>query len=151
MAKPNDELRRILIFGLSANPPTLGHRQIVDFLSAQTKEGNSEDYLFHEIWVIPVYKHMYRNKKFLEAFHHRVNMCNLCFQSIPRVTILTVEEDLNRSLDATTNSRIGTIDVLRHLHQANRGVEFYFVVGQDTYNDLCCGRWKESERFIFEK
>lgn len=44
-----------LIAGTSANPPTMAHRGIVQSLVAQQ--------LFDEIWVLPVYQHIFSDKR----------------------------------------------------------------------------------------
>ena len=64
--------RSILLYGLSANPPTGygGHVGLVQhFLPA-----------FDEIWVVPVYQHPYPSKSnHLVSYEHRVQMCQLAF------------------------------------------------------------------------
>lgn len=58
-------LKRICLFGTSANPPTGwgGHAGIVQFLasmtSCNTDESHDTSLLFHEVRVLPVYKHMF--------------------------------------------------------------------------------------------
>lgn len=61
----------IAIFGLSANPPTGrgGHGGIIEYL----KNTN----IFSEIWILPVYQHMYAAKNQMVAFEHRLEMLNL--------------------------------------------------------------------------
>ncbi|KAK3289873.1 hypothetical protein CYMTET_2709 [Cymbomonas tetramitiformis] len=68
-----DRSRRIVIFGTSANPPTFlqGHTGIVRYLARN----------FDEVWVLPVYKHIFSSKSHLLSFEHRVNMCKLSFDA----------------------------------------------------------------------
>ena len=61
--------RRIALYGLSANPPTIAHRNIVAHLCSQR--------LFDEIWVLPVYQHIFDAKKNLESYEHRLAMCEI--------------------------------------------------------------------------
>lgn len=63
----------ILLFGLSANPPTghMGHAGIVSFLAEQNQ--------WDEIWVMPVYKHMHPKNSLLIDFESRFQMCLLNF------------------------------------------------------------------------
>ena len=60
---------RIAIYGLSANPPTIAHRNIIAHLCSQR--------LFDEIWVLPVYQHIFDSKRGLESYEHRVAMCEI--------------------------------------------------------------------------
>ena len=67
---PRRPLRRVGIFGLSANPPTSahGHLGVVQALVN----------LFDELWVVPVYVHPFASKrKKLESFEHRMAMCKM--------------------------------------------------------------------------
>lgn len=55
-------IKRICLFGTSANPPTGsgGHAGIVQYLASMTSEENhASSLVFHEIRVLPVYKHMF--------------------------------------------------------------------------------------------
>lgn len=61
--------KRIAIYGLSANPPTIAHRNIIAHLCSQR--------LFDEIWVLPVYQHIFDSKRGLESYEHRVAMCEI--------------------------------------------------------------------------
>jgi nicotinic acid mononucleotide adenylyltransferase len=58
-------MRRVCLFGLSANPPTgtFGHQGIVAALVA----GGT----FLEVWVLPVFTHAYASKRALAPFEHR--------------------------------------------------------------------------------
>ena len=52
---------------------------------------------FNEIWVLPVYQHMYSSKRNLEAYDHRMEMCRLSFvpESSPtcQVSIKNIEKE----------------------------------------------------------
>lgn len=63
---------RILIYGLSANPPTgiHGHLGICAYFAA----------LFDQVWVLPVYQHIFSTKSHLIPFEHRFTMCQRLFQ-----------------------------------------------------------------------
>ncbi len=49
-----------------------GHSGIVRYLENQN--------LFSEIWILPVYQHMFVAKKGLIPFEHRMAMCKLCME-----------------------------------------------------------------------
>ena len=62
---------RVVLYGLSANPPTGdgGHGSIVQHLAE----------LFDEVWILPVYRHVYSAKQNLAPYEHRERMCDLAF------------------------------------------------------------------------
>jgi nicotinic acid mononucleotide adenylyltransferase len=80
--------RQICLFGTSANPPTgsSGHVGIVQALSSMQK--------FDEIRVLPVYQHTFSSKRNqLAAFEHRVNMCKIAFEVIPKAIVSNAEQE----------------------------------------------------------
>uniref|UniRef100_A0A7R9SVH5 Cytidyltransferase-like domain-containing protein n=1 Tax=Polyblepharides amylifera TaxID=1486889 RepID=A0A7R9SVH5_9CHLO len=141
--------RKVVIFGLSANPPTglHGHTGIIRDLAGS----------FDEVWVLPVYRHIYESKSDLASFDHRVKMCQLSFvESDPspahKVSVCLMEKEIveaaQKATDATEKIvRCGSIDVIRHLKARYPEVEWHWVLGADTYNDLRAGKWKASEEF----
>ena len=62
---------RVVLYGMSANPPTGdgGHGSIVQHLAE----------LFDEVWIMPVYRHVYAAKQNLAPYEHRERMCELAF------------------------------------------------------------------------
>lgn len=55
-------IKRVCLFGTSANPPTGlgGHAGIVKFLASMIRDDQSNELLFDEVRVLPVYKHMFQ-------------------------------------------------------------------------------------------
>ncbi len=91
--------KKVCLFGLSANPPTIGHGSIVSQLASMRYDGSSTTNdaaatLFDEIRVLPVYKHMFSVKRDQAAFHHRLEMCRLTFKGIPNVEVSEQEHTL---------------------------------------------------------
>ena len=83
----NTVRRQICLFGTSANPPTGsgGHVGIVQTLSSMQT--------FDEIRVLPVYQHTFSTKRNqLVAFEHRMNMCQIAFEVIPKAIVSNAEE-----------------------------------------------------------
>lgn len=70
--------RQVLLYGTSANPLTglQGHMGAVAYCRQ----------LVDEVWILPVYQHIYSTKRQLAPFHHRVNMCKLA------IKVLSAEE-----------------------------------------------------------
>jgi len=137
--------RRVCLFGTSANPPTGdgGHTGIVKALSKLA--------LFHEIRIVPVYRHNFSSKRnTLESFHHRFNMCRLSFESIGNVVVSDVERKLfERNTEAMSavqkgNIRVGTAELLEMLDEEEPDTEFSFCLGADTFVDLTSLKWRRS-------
>lgn len=146
---------RIAIFGLSANPPTgnKGHVGLVKNLV------NSKN--FDEIWILPVYKHIFISKSFSTSsvsYEHRFHMAKLCFEgeSIKecKVRVLTLERilsDNHLKISETTNQpyvRVGTIDVLTYIKLLYSFLELNLILGGDTAMDLLSGKWKDCKLIL---
>ncbi|RHY32333.1 hypothetical protein DYB32_002644 [Aphanomyces invadans] len=107
---------------------------------------------FDEVWVLPVYQHIYSSKRHLETFEHRVAMLELARQAIPhgdRVRVVQAEKDVWMHALAAAPAgtdpcsiRIGTVDIVEHLKTQHPDVEFSWLLGADTYMDLLQGKWK---------
>lgn len=130
-------MRKVAIFGLASNPPTLGHAHVVNSILALNK--------FEEVWVLPVYKHFHGKE--MISFEHRFEMAVLAFKSMPKVKVLPYEMDfaLNYDYDGST------INLLKHLRQIESN-DYYIVIGQDNADTI--DTWnhgnelKENEKFI---
>lgn len=49
---------------------------------------------FDEIRVLPVYQHTFSSKRNqLVAFNHRMNMCKIAFEAIPKAFVSNAEEE----------------------------------------------------------
>ncbi|CAM9143799.1 unnamed protein product, partial [Heterosigma akashiwo] len=147
--------KRILLFGLSGNPPTGkgGHLSLVSyFVQNSTKKNKSEGCRWDEVWVMPVYSHMYSSKKNMLAFEHRLEMCRLCFEPAGSpdcpVIVSTIEKEVfeDKAKQATDQAavRVGTYDIICFLKEKYPNSEFGFLMGTDTFNDLCSGKWRRS-------
>lgn len=150
--------RRVAVFGSSLNPctGTGGHQGIVEYFRDE----------YDEVWVIPVYRHQFADKNTPEmvSFHHRVEMAKIGLldqEKVPGrapVKILEIEKDLVQSAEAVASPRevkIGTHAVLAALQERYSdpeihpsGVEIHFVMGEDTFQDLCTGKWLKGEEIL---
>jgi nicotinic acid mononucleotide adenylyltransferase len=153
----------LAIFGLSANPPTgeMGHAGIVRSL-VECKR-------FDEVWVFPVYRHMYSSKQNLESFDHRMAMSEIAFCKESRahctVKVVPIEKEAYEAalVDAPNKEKvsIGTIDIIRFIQRrfaeksiakmssgvkpAKREIlKLHLVLGADTFRDVMRGKWKDS-------
>ncbi len=148
-------MKRVVVFGLSANPPTGlgGHAGLVRWAATRARleawDGEGPD----EVWVLPVYRHAFRAKRDMASFEHRMAMAKLAFEHLPhlsaRVRVLDTERTVAEAF-AVRDARAvpGTIDVVRFLRDDHPGVAFALLLGADTYRDLLEGRWKESEALL---
>ncbi|RLN88406.1 hypothetical protein BBJ28_00004303 [Nothophytophthora sp. Chile5] len=141
--------REVLLFGLSANPPTgrAGHMGVVAHCRP----------LFDEVWLLPVYQHIYSSKRQLAPFHHRVEMCRLAIAALEKsdgAQVKVVEEEremfehLAASSDQPHELRLGSIDLVLFLLERHPNTNFTMVLGGDTYVDLLAGRWKRGEELM---
>mmetsp|Transcript_9825 Transcript_9825/g.19317 ORF Transcript_9825/g.19317 Transcript_9825/m.19317 type:complete len:227 (-) Transcript_9825:404-1084(-) len=137
--------RRVAIFGSSLNPPTglCGHQSVVDHFAK----------LFDQVMVLPVYAHVFDSKRnSLEPFEHRVAMARLCFAPLIEagedVVVSTVERDLTKKLGV--EQRLGTYQVLTYLRSLpeNADTDFVLILGTDTFNDLCSGKWRNGPELL---
>lgn len=164
--------RRVCLFGTSADPPTGigGHLGIVKYLASSTSilSSSSDDEIldFDEVRVLPVYKHMFQNKRERgqAPFHQRMAMCKLCFEDIPNVVVSDAEkicferyrekkekedddgfENDNQTTTTTTTQMVGTADILDILIENEPDVDFTWAIGEDAFIDLASGKWKRAE------
>jgi nicotinic acid mononucleotide adenylyltransferase len=174
--------RRVCLFGTSADPPTGmgGHLGIVKYLASSTtttttssSSSNDDEMItldFDEIRVLPVYKHMFQNKrdrKDKAPFHQRMDMCKLCFEGVPNVVVSDAEKicyerylektkkeeeeedglenDNSTPTTPTTPQMVGTADILDMLIENEPDVDFTWAIGEDAFIDLACGKWKRAE------
>lgn len=151
MSDMKSKCEKIAVFGLSANPPTgdTGHLGIIKYF-VQTN-------LFSEIWVLPVYQHMFADKKGLELYGHRIEMCKISMEpeSTPQcvVRVLSIEKEAYEHFNKGNGAkikRVGTVDVLDYLNEkyGDRYYAWHLVLGSDTYRDLAAGKWKQSDRIM---
>lgn len=139
--------RKVALYGLSANPPTghSGHLGVVEYLV--------ETGLFDEVWILPVYQHMFSTKRAMESFHHRVAMCNLCMPGASRpdckVHVKEIEKYAAEHYEEKEGSafRVGTVDILDYILSSWPGLRLNLVLGTDTYQDLMARKWKQSDRY----
>ena len=102
---------------------------------------------FDEVWVLPVYRHMFDEKlRGMASFDDRVRMARLNFEGLDgTVAVSEVERELNeaaatRSPPGVTPERVGTVDVVKFLRSEHPDADFSLVLGGDTYEGLMGGK-----------
>ena len=148
-------VRRIILFGLSANPPTGlgGHAGLVLWAATQARLDEWSGAGPDEVWVLPVYRHAFAAKRQMAAFDDRMAMARLAFETLAgaggRVRVLDVEREVCLEVAAQAPTRsVGTIDVIRFLSARHPDAAFALLLGADTYRDLLDGKWRESEALL---
>jgi len=154
--------KKVCLFGTSANPPTGkgGHRGIVEHLLSLTSRDGAP--AFDEIRVLPVYRHMFDNKRGNQAsYEDRIHMCKLTFGHIPRVVVSDQERECFElacktkginTAEGKHRLRVGTAELLEMLldqdEQRNENVDYTFALGTDTFMDLTEWKWRRSRDII---
>lgn len=138
----------IAFFGLSANPPTglRGHAGIVRSI-VQSQE-------FSEVWVAPVYGHIFSSKRNLLPFEDRLEMCRLSMEEESsascRVMVVDVEREVfehHLQLGADPSEmKLGSIDTITYIYNKYPKCNIHFILGEDNFYDLLQGRWKDGHR-----
>ena len=162
--------KTVLLFGSSANPPTghsghagivsWGARHKVDIANDEAMDQAREQVPIDEVWVLPVYRHLFASKSNLLPFEQRFEMAELAFSNLPglegRVRVQDTERELVEQALAVAKAkgqpleqvRVGTIDIVRHLEAAHPGTKFVLALGADTHQDLLDGKWKEGDKLM---
>lgn len=143
--------REVLLFGLSANPPTgpKGHMGVVKHCQS----------MYDEIWLLPVYQHIYSSKRQLAPFEHRVEMCRLALEALKndgddgtQLKVVEEEREMFEFMAAKRGNpedlRLGSIDLLDYLLDKHEDTNFTLLLGGDTYADLLAGKWKRGNELM---
>lgn len=163
---------RVLLFGLSGDPPTGagGHGGLVAAACRLRRPGPAPaGPLFDELWVLPVFRHPFAAKRGLHgaAYAERVALCEAGLppfaapSGVP-LRVLNAERDAwldaqpapSTSGDGSAAAEegkevvVGTAAVVAFLRRAHPSAHFTLLLGADSYRDLCDRRWRESEALL---
>ena len=94
-----------------------------------------------EIWVAPVFKHIFSSKSDLLDFGTRLEMAKLAFAGMKNVVVSDIEQNIK---EGNPHVMVGTIDILHALCKKYPELDVRLVLGADTLNDLLQGKWKNS-------
>ena len=112
--------KNIAILGLSANPITIGHIQIAQFVLNTSGE-------FDEVWLMPANNHMY-NKQ-MESPADRLTMCEIAAQVDGRIKVFDYE--IRNELAGET---FNFFKRLKTEHELNERYNFSMIIGLDNAN-----------------
>ena len=138
-----EPIKKIGLYGIAANPPTLGHTHVIKSVLASG--------VVNEIWVIPTYVHFHG--KIMAPYDIRVAMCEHAFYwgakfSEDVVKIKKIEEAiaiLEPEYDGSTTSMLENL----RKHQNH---DYRIIIGQDNAESI--RTWKNgtdlsrNEKFI---
>jgi nicotinate (nicotinamide) nucleotide adenylyltransferase len=111
-------MKKIGIFGISADPPHASHKAII--------EACLKKKLVNEVWVLPSDNHT--QKKNIASFGQRIEMCKLMFKSWKYPIIVKDFELYNNS--GTTLRMINRLEFLFKKYK------FYFIAGEDQADNI---------------
>lgn len=121
-------MKKVALFGGAFNPPTLGHKDIV--------EGVLKSGVVDEVWITPAFISM--TGKSMVDFDERVKMCELTFKDVNNAIVSSFEKEYKNQ---------GSLELLNALFADNTDIEFYFIIGLDNAN-LVLTEWKRGQELI---
>lgn len=129
---------KIALFGLAANPPTLGHRYVIESII------NSK--LVDEILIMPVYKHFHN--KTMVSFENRFEMCNILFNDLKdKVKIVDFEKQIVENYEEYKGSTYELLNCLPNISQIDIN-NLYIVIGQDNAENILT--WNNGNKLKIE-
>jgi nicotinate-nucleotide adenylyltransferase len=109
----------VALFGGSFNPVHAAHQLVALYVL--------ETLPIDALWLVPTYAHPFG--KPLEAYEHRVAMCELAAASLgPRVTVSRAEQELALRPGFVASR---TLDLIEMLAEQHPGETFRLVIGSD--------------------
>jgi len=133
--------KQILLFGLSANPPSGngGHQSITEYFAQNLQKNEKDNREFNEIWILPVYSHAFSNKGDQIDFDSKLEMCKLNFETLNNKNYgcKIYVKDFERSYALEKKkTKLYSADMLETLREKYRDCEFSWFMGGDTIVDL---------------
>ena len=140
----------LFLYGSSCNPPTGkgGHQSIVKTLAE-----------LGSVLILPVYQHVYPEKRGLAPFEDRFTMARYCFETVaPCVVVSDLERTVKMNavkkaeqtgIDAR-ELKVGTYDLLMFAKTKYPDRVLHWVMGADTFEDLRDGKWTTKLENILE-
>lgn len=110
---------KIGIFGITGNPPHMGHWQALKLASEQ----------LDEVWVSPVYNHAF-GKKFID-YSIRKEMIDALLQDLPLSKVFT--KDLDKEYFDKFQETVYSYKLLCFLRELYPEHEFKLIVGEDNF------------------
>lgn len=132
----NKHGRRIGILGGTFNPPHLGHLMMAEQVGRQLE--------LDEVWFMPTAKPPHAPGKITIAAQHRMKMVELAIADNPLFKLQPYE--------VYKGGKNYTIDTMRHFVKEYPETDFYFILGEDSVQDLptwhCIDELNQLVRFV---
>lgn len=110
------------IFGITANPPHLGHWKAIN------EALSNENHKLDEIWVSPVFNHPF-NKKFID-YTTRLKMLSILLLEFPIKNVKIKE--LDKEYFNSFNEIVYSYNLLKYLKN-KYDYNFSLIIGEDNY------------------
>lgn len=110
-------MKKIGLFGVTGNPPHLGHLRVVEEALKKCDE----------VWVTPVFIHPF-NKSFIE-YTKRLEMLKLMFANLSNVKVLELDKEFYEMNQKTPYS----YELLKFVSEKNNEVSPVLIIGEDNY------------------
>lgn len=120
----------IAVYGGAFNPPHRTHRRVCEAALAQLP--------IERLLVLPAGDHPWKRDGQLAPGAHRLAMCRIAFDGLPRVVI--DDREIRRGGVSFT------VDTLQELADENPGIPLWFVIGADNWRQL--PMWREHHRIL---
>jgi len=112
-------MKKIGIFGISADPPHASHKAIIDACLKKK--------LVNEVWVLPSNNHT--QKKNIASFAQRIDMCKLMFETKWSSSVKVKDFEI-------FNTRGTTLHMINRLEFLFKKYKFYLIVGEDCADNI---------------
>ena len=134
-------MTKIGIFGSAFDPPTLGHKLLLEAACDLRGYDPTQPDLpeFDEVWIVPCYGHIFGKQP--ETADHRVKLCEILFSALPKkAKIKTYEIEWQHSGS--------TYAALQRLQQGFPEHEFSVLIGGDNLYHI--EQWVNWQKLIRE-
>lgn len=127
-------MKKIGLFGVTANPPHLGHVAVVN----QALEKCDE------VWLSPVYIHPF-GKSFID-YTHRLQMLKIIFNFNERIKLKELDKEFYEKFTKTPYS----YELLSYVKNNYVGLIPQLIIGQDNYKPEVWKKFYNSDKIVSE-
>ena len=127
-----NKVKKICLFGTSANPPTGkgGHVGVVEALLQLNA--------FDEIHIVPVYNHTFHSKRNqLIGYNHRIAMCELAFHELITMTTSMNTQNENKKNDENENNNDCDVSSSATTSKTKTTKVIVSRAEEDSFNRIC--------------
>lgn len=129
-------IMKIGIFGITGNPPHMGHWKAVEIAANQ----------LDEVWISPVYNHAF-GKKFLE-YDLRKEMLEAMLIDFPLVNVFI--KDLDKDYFEKYQNTVYSYKLLCFLKELYPQHDFKLIVGEDNFQSATWEKFYKNKEIVDE-